>query len=99
MARNLAARAGGLNIKPVFLSIALPSIEDGVAELAEEGVNLVYLLPYFLHDGKHVTVDIPEVVEKCHRDYPDIRIEMMPTLQNEPMMAEIVLERLKACMK
>lgn len=97
MVENIASRTSGLNIKPAFFSIARPSIEDRVAELVEEGVTQIYLFPYFLYNGKHISVDIPEVVETCRKAYPDIRIEMMPTLQNEPMMEEIMLDRLQAC--
>ena len=35
MVANIAARADGLMIKPTFFSLARPSIEDRIAELAE----------------------------------------------------------------
>ncbi len=97
MVENIASRTNGLNVKPAFFSIERPSIEDRVTELVEEGVSLIYLFPYFLYNGKHSRVDIPEVVEKCRKDHPGVRIKMMPTLQNEPMMEEIMLDRLQAC--
>ncbi len=98
MVANIAARADGLIIKPTFFSIARPSIEDRIAELAEEGVNHVYVVPYFLFNGQHVRVDIPAQIELCMQKHPGIKIDVMPTLQNEPAMEEIMLDRLRDCM-
>ncbi|MDP6524807.1 MAG: precorrin-8X methylmutase [Kiritimatiellia bacterium] len=99
MVENISSRTSGLIIKPTFFSLVRPSIEDRVAEFAAEGVSRIYLLPYFLYNGKHITVDIPEVLETCRNDHPEISIEMLPTLQNEPMMEEIMLDRLQACIE
>ncbi|NQT93092.1 MAG: precorrin-8X methylmutase [Lentisphaerae bacterium] len=97
MAENIASRTGGPIVRPAFFSIARPSIEDRVTELAEEGFEVIHLLPYFLYNGKHINVDIPKVVEACREAHPDVRITMLPTLQNEPMMEEIMLDRIRAC--
>lgn len=97
MVENITARTEGLTIRPTFFSIARPSIEDRVEEFAKEGVTHIYIVPYFLFNGQHVRVDIPEQVERCGEKYPEITIDVMPTLQNEPAMEEIMLDRLQDC--
>jgi len=97
MVENIASRTSGPIVRPTFFSLTKPSIDDSVTELADQGVEVIYLLPYFLGNGKHISVDIPKAVEACQKDHPDVRIEMMPTLQGEPMMEEIMLDRLHAC--
>ena len=63
MVENITARTEGLTIRPTFFSIARPSIEDRVEEFTKEGVTHIYIVPYFLFNGQHVTVDIPKQVE------------------------------------
>lgn len=97
MVGNIASRADGLNIKPAFFSLARPTIEDSMAELVAEGATSIYLMPYFLFNGQHVRSDIPEQTAKCREKYPGVPIEIMPTLQDEPAMEEIILDRLQVC--
>ncbi len=96
MVNHVAARAEGLSVKPAFFSIAKPTIGDRVAEFAAEGVSMIHMMPYFLYNGQHVRVDIPEQVAQCRQDHPEVTIEVMPTLQGEPMMEELVLDRIQA---
>ena len=67
---------------------------DQVAQLAARDVRRIVLMPYFLHNGQHVTRDIPAQVEKCREQHPGIEIEVMPTLHGEPMIEDLLVERL-----
>lgn len=98
MVAGIAARANGLDVRPAFFSIARPSIEDRVGELAAEGAEIVRLFPYFLHNGNHIRKDIPQVIERCRAAYPQVTIEVLDTFQGEPMLEEIVLDRLQPYM-
>jgi len=80
MVERISARAGGLLIRATFFSIARPSIEERVGELVQEGFQRIYVVPYFLFNGQHVTVDIPSQIERCRQKYPEVKIEVMPTL-------------------
>ena len=91
---RIAARLGAENVLPAFFSIARPSIADRVAELAAGGVTRIVLLPYFLSTGQHVTHDIPALVEQCRRQFPAIVLEVLPTLENDPALEDVVVERL-----
>ena len=91
---RIAGRLGGVTVLPTFFSIARPSIEDRVAELASQGVRRVVLLPYFLYSGQHVTGDIPELLAKCRREHPQLDISVLPTLENEPLLEDLLVDRL-----
>ena len=52
------------------------------------------LLPYFLYSGQHVTVDLPAVLAGCREQFPGITLELLPTLENEPTLEDLVVERL-----
>ena len=93
---RMAVRLGAAQVLPTFFSIARPNIADQVAVLAASGVRRVLLLPYFLYTGQHVTVDIPAILDECRRQYPDIEFQQLPTLEDEPLLEDVVVERLAA---
>jgi precorrin-8X/cobalt-precorrin-8 methylmutase len=93
MVGRVAARLGR-EIVPTFFSIARPSIEDNVAELAARGVRHIVIMPYFLYTGQHVSKDIPELLERCRREHPEVAIEVLETLEGEQVLVDVVAERL-----
>lgn len=84
----------GVTVLPTFFSIARPSIEDQVAALAARGVKNVVLIPYFLYAGQHVTKDIPALLDQCRRQYPNMEIQVLSTLENDPAVEDVVVEKL-----
>jgi len=52
------------------------------------------LMPYFLYSGQHVTVDIPALLDECRRRSPQVALELLPTLENDPALEDLVVERL-----
>ena len=58
--------------EPAFLEFATPSIEQSV----KNSINLecfeIYIYPYFLNSGKHVTSDIPNTIKKLSLKYQNI---------------------------
>jgi len=94
MVQRVAARLEGQEILPAFFSIARPNIPDQIAALAAQGVRRVVLMPYFLCTGQHVSQDIPALLVQCRQQFPDVTLELLPTLENEPALEDIVVERL-----
>jgi len=58
------AAATKVIVRACHMEIAAPSIQDGIASLLEDGVDEIVCHPYFLSPGRHVTQDIPELVEE-----------------------------------
>jgi precorrin-8X/cobalt-precorrin-8 methylmutase len=94
LVERLAARLEGAQVLPAFFSIARPDIADQVAVLAGRGLSRLLLLPYFLFSGQHVTVDIPVILEDCRRRFPQVALELLPTLENDPALEDVLVERL-----
>ncbi len=55
-------------------------------------------MPYFLYSGQHVTHDIPALLDECRRQFPGVAFDVLPTLENDPAIEDLVLERLTAAM-
>jgi sirohydrochlorin cobaltochelatase len=94
MVERIAARLAMPHVLPAFFALVRPNIPDQVAELASRGVERVVLMPYFLFQGVHVGVDIPKILTQCHEWFPQLTLELLPTLENDPAVEAIVVERL-----
>jgi precorrin-8X/cobalt-precorrin-8 methylmutase len=91
---RVASRLGDVEVLPTFFSITQPDIPDRVATLASKGVHHIVLMPYFLYSGQHVTVDIPALLDECRRRFPHLVLELLPPLENDPAMEDLLVERL-----
>jgi precorrin-8X/cobalt-precorrin-8 methylmutase len=94
MVGRIALRLAPCEVLPAFFSIARPSIEDRVAELAAWGVGRIVLMPYFLYAGQHTTHDIPAQLAECRRRWPGVELELLPTLEGDAAIEDVVAERL-----
>ena len=90
---RIAARLGA-RVLPTFFSLAQPDIANRVAALAGEGVRHILLMPYFLYSGQHVTRDIPSLLDQCRAQFPGVTLEILPSLEGEPALEDIVVDRL-----
>ena len=94
MVQRIGLRLGAPNVLPAFFSIARPNIQDQVAELASRGVRRIAFMPYFLYAGQHVSQDIPTMLTECGEWFPNVTMELLPTLENDPAVEDVVVERL-----
>lgn len=93
LVNRVAARLDA-RVLPTFFSLAQPDIEHHVALLAGEGVRRILLMPYFLYSGQHVSKDIPAILDQCRKKFPGVTIEVLPSLEGEPALEDIVVDRL-----
>ncbi len=94
MVGRIAARLGRNHVLPAFFALLRPNIQDQVAELASRGVDRIVILPYFLFQGQHVGVDIPNILAQCREWFPQVTLELLPTLESDPAVETLVVQRL-----
>jgi sirohydrochlorin ferrochelatase len=80
------------SIEAAFLELAEPSIEDGLARLAERGAHHVVVMPYFLAAGSHVSQDIPEILAAFRATHPDIRLTLKHHIGSAEGMSRLILD-------
>ena len=51
-------------VEPAFLEFAIPNLEKSIKIFIDKSSTDIDIYPYFLNSGKHVTVDIPDLIEK-----------------------------------
>ena len=54
------------------MELADPSIGDAIQQLARQGEMDVVVVPYFLSPGRHITQDIPALVEAAKEANPGV---------------------------
>lgn len=65
-------------LRGCFLELASPSLPEAMADLVSEGYRKIDVYPLFFNQGKHVTRDIPALVEEEARVYADAEIRLLP---------------------
>ena len=82
-------------IEPAFLEFAIPSIENVVETFLEKGIEKVFIYPYFLNSGKHVTFDLPNIVEQLQKTHKTKEFILLPHFGVSSMISKIVLNDIK----
>ena len=72
-----------------------PHPDQAVRLLEERGFRQVVLMPFLLGNGKHATLELEELVEGFRVDTPDVQIYLAEGLGADPLLADLVVQRLK----
>ncbi len=71
-----------------------PDIPAAISALVVAGATDVVALPYFLHTGNHVTDDLPGLLEAAQAQYPAVRFAMSDYLGHDPLITEVLRDRI-----
>jgi precorrin-8X/cobalt-precorrin-8 methylmutase len=83
------------DIKPAYLQFSSPSLESALLECIQENAKEIIVHPFFLSSGTHVTSDIPEILEKFRKNYPQVEIIYTKPLGLHEKLFEILKERIE----
>ncbi|WP_445368463.1 sirohydrochlorin chelatase [Methylomonas sp. BW4-1] len=75
-----------------FLEIAEPTIAQGLQQQIADGARQIVVMPYFLSAGRHVSIDIPEQVQRIRDVHPQIDIRIANHLGAAEKIRGIVLD-------
>ncbi|MFA7174388.1 MAG: CbiX/SirB N-terminal domain-containing protein [Kiritimatiellia bacterium] len=67
-------------VQAAFLELTAPLISQGIQDCINAGATQITVFPYFLNSGKHVMTDIPSQVSQATKQYPNIKIQVIPHL-------------------
>ncbi|WP_428024449.1 sirohydrochlorin chelatase [Arcobacter sp.] len=81
-------------IEPAFLEFVEPSIEEIVEKLVSQNINSITFYPYFLNSGKHVSTDIPNIVNSLKNRYKDVEFKIVPHFGLSDKIASIISEEI-----
>jgi sirohydrochlorin cobaltochelatase len=93
--RELAGRLTeklGKEVKAAFLEIASPSLEEALDQVLSSTPKEIFILPYFLTQGRHLAEDIPRVIRSKAEAHPEISIRLLDYVGSHPGMVELLAE-------
>ena len=94
VAAQVRERCEGLRVYIAHMEVAEPSIPQAIAECAAAGVTELIVHPLFLVPGRHLTEQIPNLVEEAASRHPGLRVRITAQVGSAPGIAELILETL-----
>ena len=76
------------------MELGEPTITQGFDACVAEGAEEVIVHPYFLGPGRHVTIDIPDLVREAAGRHPGVTFRITEPLGVHPKIGEVIVERI-----
>jgi sirohydrochlorin cobaltochelatase len=83
-----ASRMPGTIVRLAFLELMTPQLPALVAELVQDGVDSLAVVPVFLGQGGHVLRDLPLMIEQLRLDYPALAIHVAGAVGEDPTVMQ-----------
>jgi sirohydrochlorin ferrochelatase len=80
-------------VRHAHMELAEPSIAAGVAECIAAGATEVIAFPYMLSPGKHVTRDVPRLVQEAAAGHPHVAVRVTAAFGVNEKLAEVIAQR------
>ena len=84
-----------LDIRGSFVEVAEPALENVIEQLVHEQVERIVIVPMFLTRGNHLSNGIPRILYAMEEKYPNVKIDLTQHLGADPLLAEIIKNRLR----
>jgi precorrin isomerase len=94
VAEVLRARGKYSRVVTCNMSRLGPHFEEVFEKCVREGSRDVLLLPYFLNQGLHMKLDIPEKMQAAVKDHPDVRLVFGKNLGFDELLVDLVEKRI-----
>jgi len=80
------------DIKAAFLELANPSIQSVCEEFISKNVSKIFFYPYFLNSGKHVIIDLPNIIKELQKNNPSIEFILLEHFGKSSRISDIILD-------
>lgn len=94
LGERLAERLAPLPVESCLLELQSPNIQEGWLRLKARGVRRVLASPLLLFSAGHARSDIPDALDRCHRNSPEMTWRQSRPLSRTPELLQLVLKRL-----
>ncbi len=94
VALGLKARYGHEIVEICYLSRLGPHLPEAFQRCVTQGATQVMVIPYFLHDGLHLALDIPEALQQLTREHPQVTVILGKNLGFDDLLVDLVEKRI-----
>lgn len=81
-------------VEVCYMSRLGPHFPEIFKKCVDQGAQQVTVVPYFLHEGLHLVLDIPEMMQEVARQYPGIRVVLGDNLGFDDALVDLVHRRI-----
>ena len=89
---------GAAKVRMAGFEFTQPPLKEAITDLASQGSTRIVVVPYFLFDGRHVTLEIPEELDGIRSEFPNVDIIYAKTLGIEEDLLDLVAEKIDAAL-
>ena len=72
-----------------------PRPDQTIQDMAAKGLQRMVVMPYLLGQGKHVTLEMDEVLDEARAGLPGVDLRLADVLGADPRLASVVVERVR----
>lgn len=91
MVENMKDKHNYAIMEAAFLELANPDIVSCVENLILNDIKKIDFYPFFLNSGKHVLIDIPNIIQELQKKYPQIDLTLLNHFGKSKKIEEIIL--------
>lgn len=95
VATMLKEKYGYSIVETCHMSRLGPHFPEAFDKCLANGARHILLIPYFLHEGVHMKMDIPGMMQACVAKHPEVRLVMGKHLGFDTLLADLVQKRIE----
>ena len=94
VAAGLRAKYGHSIVEICYMSRLGPHFPEIFEKCLTQGATEVMVIPYFLHDGLHLVLDIPEMLQEVAKRNPEVKLILGRNLGFDDVLVDLVQRRI-----
>jgi precorrin-8X/cobalt-precorrin-8 methylmutase len=95
VARRLKDKYGYALVEICFASRLGPHFPEVFEKCVNRGAQKVLVIPYFLHGGLHMLLDIPEMMQEAAQKFPHVKLILGKSLGFDEGLVDLVERRIE----
>jgi cobalt/nickel transport system ATP-binding protein/precorrin-8X/cobalt-precorrin-8 methylmutase len=95
VAKCLKEKYGYPWVEICFVSRLGPHFPEVFEKCVNQGAKRVWVIPYFLHEGLHLRLDIPEMMQKEAKKFPHVKLTLGKSLGFGEGLVNLVKQRIE----
>ncbi|MBM4348514.1 MAG: cobalamin biosynthesis protein CbiX [Deltaproteobacteria bacterium] len=94
VANRLKEKFGHPWVEICFVSRLGPHFPEVFEKCANQGAKKVLVIPYFLHEGLHLLLDIPEMMQQEAKKFPYVKLILGKSLGFDEGVVDLIERRI-----
>lgn len=95
VARRLKEKYSYPMVEICFMSGLGPHFPEVLEKCVNQGTKNVLVIPYFLHGGLHLVLDVPKMIQKEAKKFPNVKLILGKSFGFDEALVDLVERRIK----